>query len=315
MDLRFRRAVRKRPGVRGPRGKEERKKTEKRKNGSMEQNQEKRFALLIDADNIGSQYIKVIVEEITDEGVLTYKRIYGDWTSQRMKSWKDILLEYSITPVQQYSYTTGKNATDSAMIIDAMDILYSGRVDGFCLASSDSDFTRLAARLREEGMTVIGMGKQQTPRPFVSACSKFKYIDILTDAAKAPVQEADQTEQKPKDDASKNGGKDKGRKDRDKNGKNDKQQSSRTPKKTLLASISGFLEENGEENGGWVNMSLVGNMLQKKYPDFDPKNYGYKKMIELLPAWGFEVEKFIDPNSKADPPSLIIYVRLSADRK
>ena len=197
MDLRIRRAVRKRPGVRGSRGKEERK-TEKRKNGSMEQNQEKRFALLIDADNIGSQYIKVIVEEITDEGVLTYKRIYGDWTSQRMKSWKDILLEYSITPVQQYSYTTGKNATDSAMIIDAMDILYSGRVDGFCLASSDSDFTRLAARLREEGMTVIGMGKQQTPRPFVSACSKFKYIDILTDAAKAPVQEADQTEQKPK---------------------------------------------------------------------------------------------------------------------
>ena len=281
----------------------------------MEQNQEKRFALLIDADNIGSQYIKVIVEEITDEGVLTYKRIYGDWTKPALAPWKDILLEYSITPVQQYSYTTGKNATDSAMIIDAMDILYSGRVDGFCLASSDSDFTRLAARLREEGMTVIGMGKQQTPRPFVSACSKFKYIDILTDAAKAPVQEADQTEQKPKDDASKNGGKDKGRQDRDKNGKNDKQQSSRTPKKTLLASISGFLEENGEENGGWVNMSLVGNMLQKKYPDFDPKNYGYKKMIELLPAWGFEVEKFIDPNSKADPPSLIIYVRLSADRK
>ena len=179
MDLRIRSAVRKRPGVRRPRGKRRKKENRKRKNGSMEQNQEKRFALLIDADNIGSQYIKVIVEEITDEGVLTYKRIYGDWTSQRMKSWKDILLEYSITPVQQYRYTTGNISTDSTLIIDAMDILYTERVSGFCIVSSDSDFTRLATRLREAGMLVIGIGEEKTPSPFIAACDRFIYLEII----------------------------------------------------------------------------------------------------------------------------------------
>ena len=138
-----------------------------------------RFAILIDADNVSDKYIKIILEEVANSGIATYKRIYGDWTSQRLTSWKNVLLENSIIPMQQYSYTYGKSSTDSAMIIDAMDILYSGNVDGFAIVSSDSDFTRLAARLRESGMQVIGMGEQKTPQPFISACNSFKYLDLL----------------------------------------------------------------------------------------------------------------------------------------
>ena len=144
-----------------------------------------RFAILIDADNVSDKYIKIILEEVANSGVATYKRIYGDWTSQRLTSWKNVLLENSIIPMQQYSYTYGKSSTDSAMIIDAMDILYSGNVDGFAIVSSDSDFTRLAARLRESGMQVIGMGEQKTPQPFISACNSFKYLDLLLAARKA----------------------------------------------------------------------------------------------------------------------------------
>ena len=142
-------------------------------------NQDNRFALLIDAENVSGKYIKRILDELSNEGVITYKRIYGDWTSKGMNSWKDILLDHSITPIQQYSYTTGKNATDSAMIIDAMDILYAGNVEGFCLVSSDSDFTRLASRLREAGKIVVGMGEKKTPSPFIAACNKFKYLEVL----------------------------------------------------------------------------------------------------------------------------------------
>lgn len=140
---------------------------------------ELRYAILIDADNVSDRYIKIILDEVANTGIITYKRIYGDWTSSRMVSWKKILLENSIIPIQQYSYTVGKNSTDSALIIDAMDILYSDTVDGFCLVSSDSDFTRLAARLRESGMEVIGMGEAKTPKPFISACNQFKYLDRL----------------------------------------------------------------------------------------------------------------------------------------
>lgn len=140
---------------------------------------ELKFAVLIDADNISDKYIKIILEETANEGVATYKRIYGDWTNPALASWKSVLLDNSIIPMQQYSYTTGKNSTDSAMIIDAMDILYSGTVDGFCIVSSDSDFTRLVARLRESGMQVIGMGENKTPKPFIAACNQFKYLDIL----------------------------------------------------------------------------------------------------------------------------------------
>ena len=137
---------------------------------------DKNIAVLIDADNVSDKYIKYIFDEISNHGIPTIKRIYGDWTKPQLSSWKSVLLKYSITPIQQYSYTTGKNSTDAALIIDAMDILYSNNVDGFCIVSSDSDFTRLAARLRESGMFVVGMGEKKTPTPFIAACEKFKNL-------------------------------------------------------------------------------------------------------------------------------------------
>ena len=150
-----------------------------------------KFAVLIDADNVSDKYIKIILDEISNDGIATYKRIYGDWTKPALVSWKSVLLDNSILPIQQYNYTTGKNSTDSAMIIDAMDILYSGQVDGFCIVSSDSDFTRLAARLRESGMIVVGMGERKTPKSFISACNRFKYLDILAQAEPAVQKDED----------------------------------------------------------------------------------------------------------------------------
>ena len=160
----------------------------------MEQN-ERRFAVLIDADNVSPKYIKYILDEVSDVGIATYKRIYGDWTDNEKRSWKNVLLDWSVNPIQQYSYTTGKNATDSAMIIDAMDILYSGNVDGFCLVSSDSDFTKLAQRLREAGMFVMGIGEQKTPKPFRAACDTFKLLEIISsdDAPESSVIENQKT--------------------------------------------------------------------------------------------------------------------------
>ena len=140
---------------------------------------DRRFAVLIDADNVSDKYIRLILDELSNDGTITYKRIYGDWTRPALGSWKSVLLDYSISPIQQYGYTTGKNATDSAMIIDAMDILYTGNVEGFCIVSSDSDFTRLASRLREAGKFVIGMGEKKTPAPFVAACNRFTYLEVL----------------------------------------------------------------------------------------------------------------------------------------
>jgi len=150
---------------------------------------DRKIAVLIDADNVSDKYIKYIFDEISNHGTPTFKRIYGDWTTPQLASWKKVLLNYSITPIQQYSYTTGKNSTDSALIIDAMDILYSDNVDGFCIVSSDSDFTRLAARLREDGMYVIGMGEKKTPTPFIAACEKFKYLEVLAAPTAAPTQD------------------------------------------------------------------------------------------------------------------------------
>src|SRR3954447_19515802 len=146
----------------------------------METTKDLKLAVLIDADNVPYANVKEMFEEIAKYGTPTFKRIYADWTKPTVSGWKGVLLENAITPVQQYSYTSGKNATDSAMIIDAMDILYTGRVDGFCIISSDSDFTRLALRLREAGMKIIGMGEKKTPEPFIVACDKFIYIEILT---------------------------------------------------------------------------------------------------------------------------------------
>ena len=262
--------------------------------------QDKRFALLIDADNIGSQYIKTIVDELTNHGIITYKRIYGDWTKPQLESWKKILLDYSITPMQQYSYTTGKNATDSAMIIDAMDILYGGNVDGFCLASSDSDFTRLAVRLREAGMIVVGMGKQQTPRPFVTACSQFKYIDLISDEP-ASVVESQKTETSTKISST--------QKQPTTNPiETDEVDSGVTKDVEIQDYIRKCIEENSEEDG-YMLVSALGLLLTKKYPDFDPRNFGKKKLSDLLREWKFDLKAVQDPNNKKNPLCKIIYVK------
>lgn len=210
--------------------------------------EERRFAVLIDADNISSKYIKSIFDEISNYGIVTYKRIYGDWTKSRSNHWKDILLENSVTPIQQYAYTTGKNATDSAMIIDAMDILYSGHVDGFCLVSSDSDFTRLATRLRESGMMVVGMGEEKTPRPFSAACNVFKYLNIIS--------ENDSTD-------------------------SDNNESEKTPISLIEDVTIKLITEYGDDVKG-MSIGELGSRLVKRHPDFDVRNYGYTKLSTFL---------------------------------
>ncbi len=246
--------------------------------------EDKKFALLIDADNTSSKYIKTIVDEITNLGITTYRRIYGDWTDTRLQNWKSVLLENSVTPMQQYSYTTGKNSTDSAMIIDAMDILYTGNVDGFCLVSSDSDFTKLAMRLREAGKTVVGMGKQQTPRPFVLACNQFKYLDLLSkEGEEKPASAVKKTEKK-----------------------SAVSEKKKKESEELIASISKIIEENSND-GGWMYAAKVGILLSKKYPDFDCRNYGYKKLALLLDGLGFETRK--EPGAD-DPNACEVYVKI-----
>ena len=264
-------------------------------------NHEKRFAILIDGENISAAYIKIIMDEISTKGIATYKRIYGDWTKPGLAKWKDILLSYSITPMQQYSYTTGKNASDCAMIIDAMDILYSGKVDGFCLATSDSDFTKLASRLRESDMEVVGMGEEKTPRPFVSACNEFKFVDKLLKEAElaaaaeraAARAEAAQKAKEQKKSAQK------------------EQSTSQTSFNTIRSTIVSIIQDKSDEDG-YMLVSDVGSILSKRYADFDVRNYSFKKMVPFLKSMGlFEVRKDPDPKS---PNSQIAYVRLKEDK-
>jgi len=217
-----------------------------------------RLAVLIDGDNIPSAYIKEMMEEIAKYGNPTIKRIYGDWTRPGLAKWKDLLLENAITPIQQYGYTTGKNSTDSAMIIDAMDILYSEKVDGFCIVSSDSDFTRLATRLREAGMRVYGIGEKKTPKPFIVACDKFIYIEILKPSKKEVNKKITKT---------KNGGK--------VNIDTPIESPSEivdiiTPEVIRLISTT-IYDLSGDD--GWAFLGDVGALLQKKQPNFDPRNY------------------------------------------
>lgn len=276
---------------------------------------DKRFAVLIDADNISDKYIKTILDELAVEGEVTYKRIYGDWTKPSLAPWKKVLLEYSVTPIQQYSYTTGKNATDSAMIIDAMDILYSGNVDGFCLATSDSDFTRLASRLRESGMMVIGMGEHKTPKAFTSACNKFKYLDILsgklpkapiktakaskTAAAKAakPAKELKETKKKhekvlPKPELPKEEPK-----EEILDLTPELPEETITPLSSIMASLVSILREDSDEDG-WVSTSDLGNKLLKRYSDFDVRNYGFTRLTPFLKSLkGFEMKSVRNENS------------------
>lgn len=226
------------------------------------------MAVLIDGDNIPSAYVKEMMEEIAKYGNPTIKRIYGDWTRPGLNKWKSLLLENAITPVQQYGYTTGKNATDSAMIIDAMDILYSGKVNGFCLVSSDSDFTRLATRLREAGMQVIGIGERKTPNPFIVACDKFVYIEILKKKSK------DKTESKEKTDTV----------------------DPITNKEIQL--ISNSISDLSDEDG-WAFLGDVGSLIQKKRPNFDSRNYGFEKLTPLIKSTGkFDIEQRENPGSR-----------------
>lgn len=245
---------------------------------------DKRIALLIDADNVSDKYLKHILDEISNHGTPTYKRIYGDWTKPQMASWKNVLLNYSISPIQQYAYTTGKNATDSALIIDAMDILYSGSVEGFCIVSSDSDFTKLAARLRESGMYVLGMGEKKTPPPFIAACEKFKYLEVLASAAVSEEAKQEQPEETLKDTV--------------------------TSRKTIIDAIKAIVDESSDEDG-WVYMGEVGTKLSKRYPDFDTRNYGYSKLTPFIAA----LKLFdIDSRKTSNPNVVMKYIRTKVKR-
>ncbi|MBM1107033.1 NYN domain-containing protein [Aurantibacter crassamenti] len=229
------------------------------------------LAVLIDGDNIPSAHVKEMMEEIAKYGNPTIKRIYGDWTSPHLSKWKNLLLENAITPIQQYAYTTGKNATDSAMIIDAMDILYSEKVNGFCLVSSDSDFTKLATRLREAGMQVIGIGEKKTPNPFIVACDKFIYIEII----RKQTEKKENLSQKDNVKVSID---------------------NITPKVILL--ISTTISDLSDEEG-WAFLGDVGSLLQKKQPNFDSRNYGFEKLTPLIKSIGnFEIEQRVNPKSK-----------------
>jgi uncharacterized LabA/DUF88 family protein len=221
------------------------------------------LAVLIDADNTNPAIIEGLIAEVAMLGVSSVKRIYGDWTTPQLASWKSVLLEFSIQPIQQFRYTTGKNATDSAMIIDAMDLLYSGNVSGFCLVSSDSDFTRLASRIRESGKRVYGFGERKTPRPFVAACDRFIYTDVFVqtpdDAAIKSLKQATNKEL-------------------------------RCDSK-LLNLIRSAIDAASDETG-WVLLSAVGNYISKTVNDFDPRNYGFSKLNGLITAMGlFEIER------------------------
>lgn len=231
-----------------------------------------------------------MLEEIAKYGTPTFKRIYGDWTKPNLSGWKNVLLENAITPIQQYGYTTGKNATDSAMIIDAMDILYSEKVDAFSIVSSDSDFTRLAVRLREAGMTVIGLGERKTPHPFIVACDKFIYLEILNKPALEVVDtkvkpESGKTEKKP----------------------NESEAIQKVDKATinlLTNSISDLADDSG-----WAFLGEVGNLVIKKQTDFDPRNFGYSKLAPMLKS----IDRFEVDERETDKKGIkLVYVRVKA---
>ena len=238
----------------------------------MSQNiKELKLAVLIDADNVPYSNVKGMMEEITKYGTPTTKRIYADWTRPNANGWKNVLLEHAITPIQQYSYTSGKNSSDSALIIDAMDLLYSGKLDGFCIVSSDSDFTRLATRLRESGMKVIGIGEQKTPKPFISACDRFIFIEVIDGAIKKkPVKKINDLDPK----------------------KSVEKETSKIVEKAVQKPLNKIDEPTIEliestiddiaDDDGWAFLGDVGNLIVKKKPEFDPRNYGFVKLTPMM---------------------------------
>jgi uncharacterized LabA/DUF88 family protein len=229
-----------------------------------------KLAVLIDADNVPYAHVKEMFEEIAKYGTPTFKRIYADWTRPTVSGWKKVLLDHAITPIQQYSYTSGKNSSDSALIIDAMDILYTGKVDGFCIVSSDSDFTRLATRLREAGMKVIGIGEKKTLKPFITACDKFIYIEILSPSAPAEDTAAPEAESTPP--------------------------LTKAPPLSKVDSgiiklFSDSISDLADESG-WAYLGDLGSLMIKKKPDFDARNYGYPKLLPLIKSiTGLEIDE------------------------
>ncbi|WP_245861012.1 NYN domain-containing protein [Rhodobacter maris] len=246
------------------------------------------LALLIDGDNASPKVVVGLLAEIANYGTASVKRIYGDWTKPNLNGWKDCLLEHSIQPIQQFAYTTGKNATDGAMIIDAMDLLYTGRFSGFCIVSSDSDFARLAARIREQGITVYGFGERKTPRPFITACDKFVYFDVLN-----PVD---------KQDAGAEGG-------LAGTDAHASKSDARSPLDAdaismLIAAIRATAEDDGR-----ANLAKVGSYLAKQAPDFDSRNYGFPRLTNLVEASGIATVERIGDNTT------IVHVRLLSDTR
>jgi uncharacterized LabA/DUF88 family protein len=241
----------------------------------MEEKKDLKLAVVIDADNVPYANVKGMMEEIAKYGVPTFKRIYGDWTKPNLAGWKNALLENAITPIQQYGYTQGKNSTDAALIIDAMDILYTGKVDGFCIVSSDSDFTRLAVRLRESGMKVFGFGERKTPNPFIVACDKFIYLEILKSKNGAEAEEPASSKSKVAE---------------------------KTPvqvDKQTISLISATVNDIADEDG-WAFLGDVGNLINKKKPDFDPRNFGFDKLTPFIKSLNkhFDIDERITDRAK-----------------
>ncbi|MFY9342977.1 MAG: NYN domain-containing protein [Planctomycetota bacterium] len=231
---------------------------------------QRRFAVLIDADNVSASALEGLIAEIANYGVALVKRIYGDWTLPNLKSWKEQLLEHAIQPIQQFRYTVGKNATDSALIIDAMDLLFRAKLDGFCLVSSDSDFTRLASRIREEGLMVIGFGERKTPRAFVTACDRFVFTDILRGAAPDREKEPRKTATELKHDRK-------------------------------LVDLLRWAVEASEDDDGWANLGTVGAKIMSQQPDFDARSYGFSKLSNLVEGTGlFEIERQTSQGGRVD---------------
>jgi len=237
--------------------------------------QTQKLAVLIDADNTQPSIVEGLLAEIAKYGTANVKRIYGDWTGTHLRSWKEVLLLFSIQPIQQFRYTVGKNATDAAMIIDAMDLLYTNKFDGFCIVSSDSDFTKLASRIRESGLVVYGFGEKKTPEPFVSACDKFIYTEVLTSKEDDTLSIKRKSVNALKQD-------------------------------TKLVNLLRNAVEASSDDSGWAHLAPMGSTIAKQAPEFDPRNYGYKKLGELVAATKlFQIEE----RTVGDGPSKAVYLK------
>ena len=272
----------------------------------MQQNNAKelKLAVLIDADNVPYSNVKGMMEEIAKFGTPTTKRIYADWTRPNANGWKAVLLEHAITPVQQYSYTTGKNSSDSALIIDAMDLLYTGKVDGFCIVSSDSDFTRLAIRLRESGMKVIGIGEQKTPASLIAACDRFIYLEVLDGAIKKKKPKVVPVATEPENKENK---KIAPKVATPKAAEKPAQKPLNKIDEPTIELIESTIEDIGDDDG-WAFLGDVGNLIVRKKPEFDPRNYGFAKLTPMLKSLTDILE--IDERESDKKNIKHVYVRL-----